>query len=252
MKAALDYGRLGWSTIPLQPRGKRSLIRWQVHQYRRADMTEIGDWFVRWPDANIAVVTGIVSGLVALDLDPRQGADESLERLQRHHGQLPGTVEAVTGGGGRHLYFAHPGDIVRNRFGVAPGIDLYGDGGYLVAPPSVHACGEPYGWARSPEVLRPAPIPTWLLYTPSADEAGGEQASRAWQRRLREGVAQGECADRITSLAEHLLWCGVESDLAVELLLSWNAACCRPPLETSDVLGIVESAARPREPAEDR
>ena len=75
MKAALDYGRVGWSVIPIKCRGKRPLIRWQVYQYRHAVAAEVAEWFRRWPDANIAVVTGVVSGLAVLDLDPRHGAD---------------------------------------------------------------------------------------------------------------------------------------------------------------------------------
>jgi len=244
MKAALDYARLGWSVIPIEPRGKRPLIRWQVHQFRHADAPEIGSWFQRWPDANIAVVTGIVSGLLVLDLDPRHGADESLERLQATHGPLPATVEAHSGGGGRHLYFAHPGDIVRNRVGIEPGIDLRGDGGYIVAPPSAHACGEPYTWVRSPAVLRVAPFPDWLLHN-LADEAPrrGHPLTH-WRALLREGVAEGERNNTMASLAGHLLWHGVDPAVVTELLLTWNAARCRPPLEIDEVVRTVESVAR--------
>jgi hypothetical protein len=239
MKAALDYGRLGWSVIPIEPRGKRPLIRWQVHQYRQADTPEIGDWFRRWPDANIAVVTGIVSNLVVLDLDPRHGAAESQERLQRAHGRFPETVEAHTGGGGRHLYFTHPAEIVRNRVGIEPGIDLRGDGGYVVAPPSVHACGEPYHWVRSPDVYRAEPVPGWLLH---AVRNGPPLAH--WRTLLREGVAEGERNDTIASLAGHLLRHGVDPAVATELLLAWNATRCRPPLDVDEVARTVESIAR--------
>ena len=152
MKAALDYGRLGWSVIPIEPSGKRPLVRWQVYQHRHPDATEVADWFRRWPDANIAIVTGVVSGVVVLDLDPRHGADASLQELEHKHGSIAETVEAWTGGGGRHLYFAHPGEMLHNRVGLAPGIDLRGDGGYVVAPPSVHASGASYRWECSPDV----------------------------------------------------------------------------------------------------
>lgn len=108
MKAALDYGRLGWSVIPIECRGKQPLIRWQVYQYRHPDATEVYQWFQHWPDANIAIVTGVVSGLVVLDLDPRHGADAALQDLVRAHGPITQTVEARTGGGGCHLYFDHP------------------------------------------------------------------------------------------------------------------------------------------------
>ena len=82
----------------------------------------------------MGIVTDAVSGLVVLDVDPRHGCEESLKNLEREHGPLPRTLEAMTGGGGRHIYFAHPGGSVRNRVGITPGIDLRGDGGCIVAP----------------------------------------------------------------------------------------------------------------------
>ena len=92
-------------------------------------------WFSEWSEAGIGIVTGAVSGLVVLDIDPRHGGDGSLGRLEQHYERLPATVECRSGGGGRHLYFAHPGGLVRNKVGLAPGVDLRGDGGYVVAPP---------------------------------------------------------------------------------------------------------------------
>jgi hypothetical protein len=240
MKAALDYGRLGWSVIPIEPRGKRPLVRWQVYQHRHPDATEVAEWFRRWPDANIAVVTGIVSGVVVLDLDPRHGADTSLQALEHKHGSIAETVEARTGGGGRHLYFAHPGEILHNRVGLAPGVDLRGDGGYVVAPPSVHASGASYRWERSPDVCPLAPVPDWLT------EASQEQGRRGhpisyWRGLLRQGVDEGERNNSIASLAGHLLWHGVDPEVAAELLLAWNATHCRPPLEPEEVVRTVAS-----------
>jgi hypothetical protein len=243
-KAALDYARLAWSVIPVAPRGKRPLIRWQAHQYRRADGAAISDWFRRWPDANVAVVTGLVSGLVVLDIDPQHGAEASLQRLQREHGPLPETVEAQTGGGGRHLYFAHPGDIVRNRVGIAPGIDLRGDGGYVVAPPSVHASGKPYRWVRSPAVFGEAPMPGWLVHTAQDEPRRRGHSPDHWRRLLRNGVSKGERNNTIASLAGHLLWCGVDPEVATELLVTWNAVRCRPPLDADEVARTVASIAR--------
>ena len=243
-KAALDYCRLGWSVIPIESRGKRPLIRWQVHQYRCAEPPEIGEWFSRWPDANLAVVTGIVSGLVVLDLDPRHGADASLQQFEQEHGGFVQTIEARTGGGGRHLYFAHPGEMTRNRVGIAPGVDLRGDGGYVVAPPSVHACGELYRWERSPDVCRLAPLPAWLLRAaPDGGTHRGHPLAH-WRRLLRDGVAEGERNNAIASLAGHLLWHGVDPQVTAELLLSWNATRCRPPLPVDEVMRTVDSIVR--------
>jgi hypothetical protein len=243
LKAALDYGRLGWSVIPIASRGKRPLIRWQVYQYRHPDATEVAEWFHRWPDANIGVVTGIVSGLVVLDLDPRHGADESIARLERAHRPLDVTVEARTGGGGRHLYFAHRGEIIRNRVGLAGGVDLRGDGGYVVAPPSIHASGQPYSWDRSPDVCRLAPLPGWLREVAEDRGHRGHPLSY-WRSLLREGVGEGERNNTIASLAGHLLRHGVDPEVTAELLLAWNAARCRPPLEAEEVVRTVESITR--------
>ena len=114
---------------------------------------------------NIGIVTGEISNLIVLDIDPKHGGNSSLDRLERQFGQLPETIEAKTGGEGRHLYFAHPGGLIRNRTGLAQGVDLRGDGGYIVAPPSVHPIGRAYVWAagRSPEDIALAALPRWIL-----------------------------------------------------------------------------------------
>ena len=140
------YTAHGWSIIPIRSGDKRPLVRWEEFQYRRPRAEEVHAWFSGWPDAGMGVVTGAVSGLVVLDIDPEHGGEASLERLQSQHFRLPTTVECRSGGGGRHLYFAHPGAFVRNKAGLAPGVDLRGDGGYVVAPPSLHASGLRYAW----------------------------------------------------------------------------------------------------------
>jgi len=94
----------------------------------------------------VAIVTGRLSGLVVLDVDPRHGGDASLAAFEARHGPLPATVESRTGGGGRHFYFRHPGGRCPNRVGLEPGLDLRGDGGCIVAPPSIHPSGREYAW----------------------------------------------------------------------------------------------------------
>lgn len=238
----MDYGRLGWSVVPIEARGKESLIRWQVYQHRRPEMTELGDWFNRWPAANLAVVTGVISALVVLDLNPQRGAEASLERLEQEHGPLPETVEAATGGGGRHLYFNHPDGISGERLDLAPGIDLRGDGAYVVAPPSVHASGESYRWVRSPEVFHLEPLPVWLLNV-RANEGGGPTEPPAPCREISQTeIPEGKRSDAITALTGHLLSKGVDSKLALDLMLCWNLVHCRPPLAADRVTDAVERA----------
>lgn len=183
--AALAAVARGWSVIPVRARDKRPLIAWQEHQQRRADAEQVRAWYAEWPNANLGIVTGAVSGLVVIDVDPKHGGEASLADLERRHGPLPRTVEAVSGGGGRHLYFAHPGGHVTNRAGMAPGIDVRGDGGMIVAPPSVHPSGARYVWkaGRAPDELTLAPLPGWLLNTFVATNTHPGHALAYWRRR---------------------------------------------------------------------
>jgi hypothetical protein len=246
LEAALDYLRRGWSVIPVLTDEKRPAIRWLEFQHRRPEEAELHRWFRRWPEANVGIVTGVVSGLVVLDIDQSHGGMESLAALVQAHGSLPMTLEAMTGGGGRHLYFTHPGGLVRNLVGLAPGIDRRGDGGYVVAPPSRHASGHRYSWApgRSPSEVPPAPMPNWMRREATgADQPIGHPLEH-WRRLVREGVVEGERNNTLASLCGHLLWHGIDPAVAMELLLCWNAVRCRPPLPEGEVLRTVESITR--------
>lgn len=129
----------------------------------------ITGWFTKWNNLNIAIRTGAGpdgAGLFAIDIDPHHGGDQSLAQLVEEHGKLPITVAARTGSGGSHLLFIYPDQSsIKNRAGVRPGIDVRGDGGYLIVSPSQHACGDTYGWRRGkgPADVPLAPAPAWLL-----------------------------------------------------------------------------------------
>jgi hypothetical protein len=122
--------------IPIRERAKRPAVAWKAYQNKYVSEKTLHEWFRRSPDFNVGIVTGALSGLVVLDVDPRHGGKESLRGLERKHGPLPETMESITGGGGRHVYFSHPGGVVHNRTNIEPGIDLRGDGGCIVAPPT--------------------------------------------------------------------------------------------------------------------
>jgi putative DNA primase/helicase len=123
------------------------------------DVEQVERWW-RWaPSANIAIATGPRSGLLVLDVDPRNDGDVTIQHLHREYGTLGEPLRVQTGGGGQHLYYAHPPFQVSNgcggRFG--PGIDVKGDGGAVVAAPSVHTSGQRYewleDWTRTPDAL---------------------------------------------------------------------------------------------------
>jgi hypothetical protein len=242
LEAALAYAARGWSVIPIETRGKRPLIRWGEHQGRIAAAAEIRAWYARWPEANVGIVTGRVSGLAVIDVDERHGGASSLAETEIEHGPLPRTPEVATGGGGRHLYFAHPGGSMPSRVAIRPGIDVRGDGGCVVAPPSVHPSGRRYVWApgRAPDQAPLAPVPAWSYGPPR----GTGHSLRHWRRLVRKGAVEGERNSTLAALSGHLLWRGIDPEVALELLLAWNRDRCRPPLGDDEVARVVASIAR--------
>lgn len=241
--AATDYLRRGWSVIPLQSGSKLPALRWEEYQQQRVDAETLGRWLRRWPRLNIGIVTGAVSGLVVLDVDRHHGGFESLSALERLHGALPATVETETGGGGRHIYFACPAVAPRNKAGLAPGIDLRGEGGMVVAPPSTHPSGGRYRWRQGhePGTLPLAALPYWLARLTQAGPVGRGHPLAYWRALVKDGVAEGARNTTIASFAGHLLWHGVDAEVVLELMLCWNRQRCRPPLEDGEVARVVAS-----------
>lgn len=244
-QAARGYAARGWSVIPMQPHGKRPIIAWRDAQQHAASAETIDSWFTRWPDANVGIVTGRVSGLVVVDVDAQHGGPASVAGVEAARGPLPRTVEAQTGGGGRHLYYAHPGTPVANRVAIRPGIDLRGDGGCVVAPPSIHPNGRRYAWVAGcgPGEIALAALPAHFGAASIATRPIGHSRLH-WRRLVREGVGEGARNNTIASLTGHLLQRGVDLDVVAELMLAWNRTHCRPPLADAEVLRVVESIAR--------
>lgn len=154
-------GKSGCDSIGKHPRWDAQLLPNGLKN-ATTDPGIIRVWWALWPDANIGVATGTRSGLWALDKDIDTGGDLSLEQILAQHGPLPETPEQLTGSGGSHYLFAHPGGKVGNRVRFAPGLDTRGDGGYIVAAPSRNANGA-YAWVVSPDDAPLAPAPAWLL-----------------------------------------------------------------------------------------
>ncbi len=153
LAAALSYAARGWRVHPLRPRDKLpTLRRWP--ERASTDPDTIRRWWAKEPTANIGIATG--SGLLVLDVD----GDEGRESLNGRH--LPPTPTAMTGKG-VHYYYQGSGSC---KVAFLPGLDIRGDGGYVVAAPSIHPdTGAAYSWAdgMSPDDLPLAPAPQWLV-----------------------------------------------------------------------------------------
>ncbi|MEZ5145173.1 MAG: bifunctional DNA primase/polymerase [Acidimicrobiales bacterium] len=217
---ALAAHRRGWAVIPLHgvaatrctcgrpdcpSPGKHPRLRWERWQTECPSADRIRAWWRRWPHANIGVVTGAVSGVVVLDVDPRHGGDRALAALEDELGAVPATVETATGGAGRHLWFRHPGGHVGSG-ALAPGVDLKADGGLVVIPPSTHLSGRRYAWApgRSPDDLPLAAVPAWTVLRPH--RAPNEPTATARPPAVvRTGTEQQTFADAWSRVGIELL-----------------------------------------------
>jgi Bifunctional DNA primase/polymerase, N-terminal len=189
---ALELAEAGWPVFPLT--GKAPLT---VHGFRDAscDASQIRLWWERWPRANIGIA--VPKGMVVVDVDPRDGGNETLAELERRHGHLPPTLEVSTGSGGRHLWFKHPTDRLLQR-DLGAGVQTrVGGKGYVVAPPSVHPeTGRPYQWVQPAAPV--AWLPSWVvakLHPPKPAEPGQrpkltvlEGGAKGWLDRAHESV----------------------------------------------------------------
>lgn len=254
---ALQYTQRGWLVLPLHAPedggqcscGKRDCSSVGKHprtpnglKDASAKMGTIRYWWQKWPHANVGIATGIKSGIVVLDIDPHHGGDESLADLLHNHSPLPDTWESLTGGGGRHIVFKHPGGIFKNRTGLAPGIDVRGDGGYIVAPPSVHASGRTYAWELSatPGEVPLADIPPWLLALPKEPQGSNIPIAPA----TREPILEGRRNSTLTSLAGTMRQRGMSESGIAAALLAENEHRCQPPLADQEVRRIAQSVMR--------
>ena len=129
------------------------------------DLTRIDLYWSRHPGANIGIPTGQASRRFVVDIDPSAGGYDSADDLQSRYGAFPATCAVQTGSGGLHLHYAWPpAGVIRNSAGaLGPGIDIRGQGGYVVAPPSLHRSGTRYLWTGLDDATEVAAAPAWLL-----------------------------------------------------------------------------------------
>lgn len=148
LEVALIYADLGWPVFPCKPRGKTPITE---HGLKDAstDLDQIGAWWDRTPDANVAIATGVAFDVLDVDVLERDEVGNVIGTPL--DAWLPNDSPLIAGptvatGKGAHVYFATTG--IGNRAGVIPGVDWRGQGGYVIAPPSVHPNGAIYRFER--------------------------------------------------------------------------------------------------------
>jgi hypothetical protein len=215
-----------------------------VHGFKDAttDDSRINDWFNKWPHANIGIPTGKASGIFVVDNDPRNGGPEDREEFIRLYGPIPETAEVITGSGGRHIYFQDPGVALPTTLG--PGVDLKGEGGYVVAPPSLHRSGRRYefdGTASAKAILNVAPPPDWLMERISAHT---NDRTKAEPIAPGEKWPEGNRNNKLASIAGTMRHRGLSREAIQAALLEENRLRCDPPLSEAEVRAIAASVAR--------
>ena len=169
LDAALLYADRGWPVFPINPRSKAPLKNSHGFKDASRDPKQITKWWRKQPHRNVGIATGHEADNLVVDVDPRNGGDESLKLFEKEYEALPQTPRVKTGGNGIHFFFKHPGGQVPCRANILPGIDIKCDGGYVLAPPSIHPNGETYLWEVNPDEVPLADLPNHLRQIICAD-----------------------------------------------------------------------------------
>lgn len=164
LASALAYAERGWPVFPLKVRSKEPATA-QGFKDASTDPDTIQAWWAATPDANIGIPTGAASGLFVVDLDDKDGRDGSQHwsDLAAMHGGDGAPLEHNTGSGGLHLVYRHVEGLRNSAGKLGVGIDTRGEGGYIVAAPSVHPSGGRYVWGTGALAQGLELPPGWLV-----------------------------------------------------------------------------------------
>ena len=240
--AALSYIDKGLAVFPIRPKSKNPA---SSHGFLDAvtDPEQITAAWDAKPNLNIGIATGALSGgLFVIDLDTHDDADgsDTLNKWEAEHGELPSTATALTGGGGIHMFYRGDGSV-HSSVSKTDGVDIRGEGGYVVAPPSVHPSGAIYEWERghSPEDI---PISTAdrnvLAFIASVQRDTGDGARFV----LPDEVGKGERNNIIFKLACSMQSKGASDEEIMARCVGENVIRFKPPLSDDELRRSVESA----------
>lgn len=227
--AASLYASAGFAVFPVKPRGKTPLLSKHSggngFKDATSDAETVRTWWTRHPDANIGIVPG-ASGLLVLDLD----GPEAEEHAVRIGLSRLATAEVRTARG-RHLYFRHPGGHIGNT-PLAPKLDVRGDAGYVLAPPSIHPSGATYEWVRENALFSELPVEIAAIV---------------------QGTSVVTVGSRNNALASFLggvrrSGAGLDDLLAAR---EFNSTKCDPPLPDAEVMAVARSIVKYSTPAQE-
>ena len=238
---------------------------WKKYQTELPTRQEVTQWFSEDPPPNVAILTGKLSKVVVFDVDSENG-----KQYADDEGGFPEDTVRVKTGKGVHVYVKHPGFLVKNQVDTGIGLDIRGDGGYAVAPPSRHASGREYEWEEGSSIYQidPAPCREWMidyLQQEGTKKKGSKSASKDPQATaptttskkeneyleiLKNGCTQGERNHKATKLIGHWLKSHRNYSEVWEMVRIWNQGKNTPPMDESELKATFESIKKAEQRSE--
>ncbi|MFA5324207.1 MAG: bifunctional DNA primase/polymerase [Smithella sp.] len=239
LETALKYSSIGYSVIPVK-KDKTPLLPWELYQKERADEGKIRSWASKWPDMNIAIVTGSISGLTVVDCD----SQEAIEAFEHMIHDTYYTPIQNTPRGGRH-YLCKYTEGIRNKAAVIEHMDIRSEGGYIVAAPSVNGTGKGYQWVDGfePWTLPPSPLPSKVVnlltngLSFSCLKDAGACAKSKDHAMFIEGTRDNDLFYTSACLAD-----GRMAQDKIEQVIAILARNCIPPFPENEIESKVKSA----------
>ncbi len=248
LQTALTYSeKLGFSVIPVRS-NKKAHIKWEPFQKKRATREEIIGWWNRWPMAMIGIITGSISGVVVIDIDSAEG-EQAVQEYIPDSLVIP---TCQTPRGGKHLYFKHPGKPIPNNARIVPGCDFRGDGGLVIAPPSVNMEGKAYAWIEGFSIheveppLLPESYISFILkkafvFNKEHDDQCRQESSLS--SNVVRMFTQGRRDEDLFHVANCLVKGGMPSS-EIQKSLEILAKSCDPPFPLKEIPAKIESALK--------
>lgn len=213
-EAALEYLEWGLSVIPINPKSKRPCIAWSEYQQRQPTEQEVEQWFRQWPNANLALITGQISKVAAIDLDNEKARKWAAKNLPR-----PNVWQKTSKGW--HLIYQANGTPIPNKVRIADGVDVRGDGGYIIVDPSVHPdTGERYTLYQHANWDELIPFPTDKL--PTSDSPQDREPVSL------DPAPTGCRNDSLARIAGKYFAMGMSYSEVLAICKGWNQDCDEP------------------------
>lgn len=230
LEQALALLEMGWSIIPIG-RNKKPLIDWKKYQTEKPTPEEVQGWFEKYPYINLAAVTGKISNIIVIDIDPRHGGnDEVFKNLE--------TVKVQTGGDGQHIYFRYE-EGVENKTAIQPGIDVRGQGGFAIIPPSEHESGKCYEWINDPKNTPILPMPDFVKEWIKTSASKQTNDIKEIITGVNEGTRNNSASIIVGKLLAKFPQAEWESNVW-PLLQGWNTQN-NPPLPDEELRSVYDS-----------